>query len=222
MSGLEVVGGIGAIIGIIDASIKAWDNARKDLKLNKTYETVVNRLPILRQTLETCQTNFERIANDIPAGAAQDLLDSIKSCESKADKLNTIFEETIPSEGEQWYERYRKVSRRLGKGSKVEELLKAITEDTQALVNYHAVKSASPNLAAKLEDVIKEMGSLEPSLPSEEEEEEGKKSFYSNGGEQYVHTGSGMMKVNKSSGYIGEYSGSGNPNFHFGKPPDRS
>ena len=163
MSGLEVLGGISAVIGIIDGSLKVWDRVHKDLKLGATFEIVDNRLPILRELLATCRTNFEPIANDIPADTARALLKSVKSCRSKADELKVIFEETIPSRGEQWYERYSKVARRLGKGNKVEELLKAIAEDTQNLVNYHAVKSASPSLYAKLEDFVNGMNSLKPS-----------------------------------------------------------
>lgn len=78
----------------------------------------------------------------------------MQSCETKAAKLRTIFEETIAGENDQWYERYRKVARRLGKGSKVEELMQSITEDAQNLVNYHAVKSASPKLCMKLEEIV--------------------------------------------------------------------
>ncbi|KAK5074558.1 hypothetical protein LTR70_010154 [Exophiala xenobiotica] len=100
------------------------------------------------------------------------------------------------------------VVQRLDKGSKVKELMKAITEDAQNLVNnYHTVKSVSPELCDKLEEIVKEMDTLEPSLPTENDV---RNNFFSGGGSQYVHTGSGAQKINNSSGYIGEYSGSGN------------
>jgi hypothetical protein len=51
MSGLEVIGGLSAIIGVIDASTKIYDSARKDLKLSKTFEVVGCRLPIILDTL---------------------------------------------------------------------------------------------------------------------------------------------------------------------------
>jgi len=37
MSGLDVIGGISAIIRVIDASIKIYGRARKDLKLTETF-----------------------------------------------------------------------------------------------------------------------------------------------------------------------------------------
>jgi len=43
----------------------------------------------------------------------------------------------------------------------VEELIQLITDDTQNLVNYHAVKSASLGLYAILEEIIVEIKSVE-------------------------------------------------------------
>lgn len=51
MAGLEVIGGISAVIAIIDGSVQVWQRARKDLNLSETFKTVANRLLILRDTL---------------------------------------------------------------------------------------------------------------------------------------------------------------------------
>lgn len=45
MSGLEVIGGIGAVIGIIDASVKIWDKAQRDIQPPETFKIVARRLP---------------------------------------------------------------------------------------------------------------------------------------------------------------------------------
>lgn len=168
MAGLEVIGGISAVIAIIDGSVNVWKSARKDLKLSETFETVANRLPILRDTLQTCHQHFQPVQATLPVDAAESLLKTVQSCKTKAVKLRTIFEETIAGENDQWYERYRKVARRLGKGSKVEELMQSITEDAQNLVNYHVVKSASPELCMKLEQIVTDMQAVEPSLSSDD------------------------------------------------------
>jgi hypothetical protein len=186
MSGLEVISGISAVIAKIDSSVKVWKSARKDLKLSETFETVANRLPILRDTLQTCHEHFEPIQTTLPTDAAQSLLKTVHSCETKVEKLHTIFEETIAGENDQWYDRYRKVARRLGMGSKVEELMKSVTEDAQGLVNYHTVKSARPDLCMKLRDIITEMKSVEPSLPSDDIVSQ---TFNAYGGLQNVSTG---------------------------------
>jgi hypothetical protein len=57
MSGVEVIGAISAVIGILDASVKIYNSAQKDLKLSETFEAVGNRLPILLDTLQTCESH---------------------------------------------------------------------------------------------------------------------------------------------------------------------
>lgn len=94
---------------------------------------------------------------------------------------------------------YHKVARRLVKGSKVEQVLKEIAEDAQSLVNYHAVKSASPQLHSKFAEIAEEMASLPSSLPAEEG---GTQTFTSFEGTQNVGTDSSTQhnNFNQSSG----------------------
>ena len=216
MSGLEVIGGITAVITIIDTSVTVWEGARKDLKLSETFVTVANQLPILRETLQTCQEHLKPLQSTLPEDVATGLSNIVKDCDRKARKLCTIFEETISSEDDQWYERYRKVAKRLGKGSKVEELMKSIAEDTQHLVNYHAVKSAKPELCMRLEEIIAEMESVEPSLPTDDVASQ---IFNAYRGPQNVSTGSSTQyNSSNTGGQTHNFGGiTGNPTFNFGK-----
>lgn len=217
MSGLEVLGGISAVIAIIDGSVKVWESARKDLKFSETFETVGNRLPILRDILQTFHEHFEPIKISLPDDAAQGLVKIVDNCKRRAEKLDIIFQETIPGEDDQWYERYRKVARRLGKRSKVEELMRAITEDAQNLVNYHAVKSASPALHTKLGEIAEEMASLAPLLPMDEADTQ---TFNNYNGTQNVSTGSSTQhnNINQGSGTMNNFPGiTDNPTFNLGK-----
>jgi dimeric dUTPase (all-alpha-NTP-PPase superfamily) len=81
------------------------------------------------------------------------------------------------------------VAHRLGKGSRVEELMRVITEDAQNLVNYHAVKSASLVLYTKLGEIAEEMVSLALLLPVNEADIQ---AFNNYDGTQNVNTGSSM------------------------------
>jgi hypothetical protein len=67
----------------------------------------------------------------------------------------------------EWQERYTKVVRRLGKGNKMEELLKAITADVQQVVNNDAVRSAGPEQHQQLGKIIHELQSLDSSTSDE-------------------------------------------------------
>ena len=208
MSGLEVVGGISAVIGIIDASIKIYKSARKDLKLSEAFEAVGRRLPIILDTLQTCKTHLEPIQNSLPVDVCGVLEKILDGCDEKAGKLREIFEKVIPGENDGWEKRYLKLLKRLGKGNKVEELMVSVTEDVQLLVNNHAVKSAKPEQITELEDIIKEMKSVK-SLVSEEESSN--MNFNSGGGAQTNNVNSGPgQQINNNAAV-------GTQHFHSGK-----
>ncbi|KAI7973072.1 hypothetical protein EIK77_004349 [Talaromyces pinophilus] len=208
MSGLEVIGGISAVIGILDASIKICNSARNDKKLPETFETIGRRLPIILETLQTCKDHLEPIKDSIPADVCEALEKILDACDEKAGKLREIFEKVIPGEQDTWEKRYLKIIRRFGKGNKVEELMISITQDVQLIVNNHAVKSVKPEQSAELENIIKEMKSVKSSIP---EEENSGMAFNSGGGAQTnnVNSGSGQQ-INNNAPVATQ-------NFHSGK-----
>jgi hypothetical protein len=217
MSGLEVIGGIGAVAGIIGGAVQLWQGARKDIKFSETFATVAAQLPILRDTLQTCRDQLEPLQDTLPSDAVASLLSAIDSCKSKAANLQQVFRETIPTEDSTWYQRYRQVLRRLGKGNKVEELMRSIIEETQLLVNYHAVKSARPDLSTTLEKIKSKLESMGPSISSNEELIQ---TFNTWGGQQNVSTGDSTQYIssNTGSGTTHNYGGiQGNPTFQLGK-----
>jgi hypothetical protein len=196
MSGLEVIGGISAVIGIIDASIKIYNSARKDLKLSETFKVVGQRLPVVLDTLQTCKTHLEPIKGSMPADACEALEKILDACDDKAGRLREIFEKVIPGESDGWEKRYLKLLKRSGKGRKVEELMISITEDVQLVVNNHAVKSATPEQNTELRDIIEEIKSTKSSVP---EDEGSGMIFNSSGGnmENYINRDKGYLVVNR-------------------------
>jgi hypothetical protein len=208
MSGLEVIGGISAVIGIIDASIKIYNSARKDLKLSEAFKAVGHRLPIILDTLQTCKSHLEPIQGSMPADVCEALEQILDACDRKTGRLREIFEKVIPGENDGWEKRYLKVFKRLGNGNKIEELMISITEDVQLIVNNHAVKSAKPEQIAELEDIINEMKSVKSSVPGEESSG---MNFNSGGGVQanIVNYGS-AQQINNNAAV-------GTQNFHSGK-----
>jgi len=208
MSGVEVIGAISAVISIIDASIKIYESAQKDLKLSETFKIVGSRLPILLDTLQTCERHLQPIRDSLPADVCEALEKILDACDEKAGKLRQTFEKVLPGEHDAWQKRYLKVVKRFGKGNKVEELMVSITEDVQLVVNHHAVKSAKPEQVAELEKIIKEMKSVPSSVPDEDGQG---MAFNSQGGAQTnnVNTGPGQQINNNAA--------VGTQNFHSGK-----
>lgn len=207
MSGLDVIGGISAVIGIVDASIKIYQSAQKDAKLPDTFHVVGRRLPIIRDTLDTCKSHLQPIQDSLPADVCEALEKTLDGCDDKAGKLRTIFEKVLPKGNDGWKERYRKIVERLGQGTKVEELMMSITEDVQLVVNHHAVNSVKPEQMAELKKIVQEMKSVQPSMP----EEAGLgMTINSQGGAQTnnINSGSGQQ-INNHAAVKNQYFGSG-------------
>lgn len=168
MSGLDVISSISAIISLLDASIKIYDSAQKDIKLSATFDVVRRRLPVLLHTLETCKNHLKLRKDAIPGDVCEALEKSLDACDAKASNLRGIFEKIIPGESDTWEKRYLKVLRRIGKGNKVEELMRSMAEDVQLIVNHDAVRSANAKQNLELENIIKEMNEVDSSVPNEE------------------------------------------------------
>lgn len=190
MSGLEVIGGISGVIAILDATKKVWESAKKDINLPKTFIEVARRLPILQETLQTCENHLKPIANELPKDAIEAVDKSVESIKSRARELRDIFEETIPGSDSNRMDRLKKAVKSLGKGKKVEELMQKISMGTRDIANLHVVKSASPELAKNMDKLIKELGDFEPSLPNEKSQGN---SYINYGERQYNNTGTGQM-----------------------------
>lgn len=200
MSGLEVLGGISAIISLLDASIKIYDSAQHDIKLSATFEVVRLRLPILLHTLEICSKHLGSRQDVISEEVCEALEHILDGCDAKASNLRAIFEKIIPGESDTWDKRYLKVLRRLGKGNKVEELMESITEDVQLVVNHNAVQSASAQQNRELENIIKEMKSVDSSVRTEESST---MNFSSGGGQQTNNVNSGSGQQINNNGNVG-------------------
>jgi len=213
MSGLEVIGGISAIITLLDTSIKFYDNTRNDIKLPETFESVRNRLPVILRILQTCRNDLEPGKDSIPSDVCDALENILDSCSEKVRKLREIFEIVIPGEKDTWKKRYAKIIRRFGKGNKVEELMTTLTQDVQLIVNHNAVNSATPGQNAELEDILKEMKSVKTSIPDEEHTV---LAFNSGGGAQTNNVNSGSGQQINNNAHVGTQ------NFHSGKEQSSS
>ncbi|KAH8432447.1 uncharacterized protein LDX57_010083 [Aspergillus melleus] len=200
MSGLEVISGISAVIGILDAAAKIYDSVRDDLNLPETFTVVRRRLPIILDTLQICKDDLQPTQGSMSPDARDSFTQIVEVCQENAEKLKMIFEATIPGENDTWEIRYRKVLRSLGKGSRVEELMILITQDVELMVNNHAVRSAKPDQMMELANIIKE---LEDAKTSVIEDERTAFTFHSGGGAQTNSLNTGTGQQINNLGYVG-------------------
>ncbi|CAI4215628.1 unnamed protein product [Parascedosporium putredinis] len=156
MSGIgEAATIVGLVTGIISilGTIKSIHDGVQDARgLPEAFHDVADRLP------------SPRIPSDCEA-----MRPVTEACKEKATRLEKIFEKVAPQPDDSRFERYRSVARVMGKGSRVEALMKGILADLQLLAQSFGVRAVTAEqLDEKLSKAIRELAEAKPSLPEEE------------------------------------------------------
>lgn len=193
MSGAEVLGIISAVISIVDATFKVYNAARDETGLPPNFKTVATKLPLISTLLEGAERYIKGKAND---AFTTKLTPILSDCKEKATQLQQLFDKVISNEGDSRIERYLKAARTIGKGGRVETLMKGILDDLH-LLTIKFPESMSERGQANLTEAIEEAGELEPSLP--EGFENALNFAYHGSGAQNVNTGLGRQ-YNNSTG----------------------
>ena len=113
---------------------------------------------------------------------------TLEDCKVQATHLQELFKKVIPEEGDSRLDRYVKAARTIGKGGRVENLIKGILHDLQLLATKFP-EVTTPRGKDQLAKAVEEVTMIDPSLPD--------------GFEQmpaYAHYGSGAQNVNTGSG----------------------
>ncbi|KAE9368986.1 hypothetical protein N431DRAFT_428679 [Stipitochalara longipes BDJ] len=141
MSGAEailVMGVISSIISIIDGTKKVIDAAKDAKGLPKAFREVAERLPIVTNILGSAKQHIE--SGDVNEEMCKGVKDVVEACEKKVKNLDRLFRQAIPAEGASRLETYSLAARTIGKGRKLEILMKGILEDVQLLTSEHGMK----------------------------------------------------------------------------------
>lgn len=198
MSGVEaaglVVGLISGIIAIIDATEKVYDAPTDQQGLLAAFREVAQRLPLIRSILVKANARAEH--GQVDDEAAKSILET---CKRKVEKLDGIFQKVVPQEDGSRLERYYKAASTLGKGGKVEALMKGILDDLHILSAQCGIETEDH--VEKLKDAIEAISALEPSVPDHIFDETGytninsgsgtQTNFNASGGTNYSNVGSG-------------------------------
>ncbi|XEV01594.1 hypothetical protein FSHL1_006881 [Fusarium sambucinum] len=164
MSGIEVIGLIGSIVGIVQF-IAEVSNALKNAKdLPEAFQEVGDRIALVQDILQKVENNIDRTADD---GTYQAVRTILEDCRDKAKQLEAIFQAVASTDKTPRIKRYALAVKRLGKGKRVEVLAKGMIEDTQLLVMEHTAQAATEDQLTKLADAIEVLSEIEPSLPEE-------------------------------------------------------
>lgn len=91
MSGLEVIGSITAVISIIDASVKIYDSARKDIKLSKILDTVERKLSLILDIPKIYKSNLEPSKSTMSEDACKVLTQATICHNQSSNKKQTLM-----------------------------------------------------------------------------------------------------------------------------------
>ncbi|KAM0553252.1 hypothetical protein ACHAPJ_007541 [Fusarium lateritium] len=164
MSGTEalaVLSAIATVISIVDGIKKLYDAASDAKGLPSAFRDVVNRLPLVHETLQTA--NKEVDAGGLNEATCKAMKKVVEACGTKAENLEIIFKKVLPEADSSRMDRYLVALKSLPKGSRVELLMKGILEDVQILTSNHGMKTVTKDELEKLTEAIEEMEKLPPS-----------------------------------------------------------
>ena len=156
MSGAEamtILGIISSVISIVDGTKQVYDAASNTNGLPEAFREVAARLPIVRDILDSAKRHFrEEDTNEESCKAAKKV---VEKCQSKAQNLEDIFKKVIPADDASRAERYFSAVRSVGKGNRVETLMKGMLEDLQLLAINHGMVTETKAREKELAKVIK-------------------------------------------------------------------
>lgn len=172
MDPLSIIAGI---IAIVDSILSTYSAIREIKGLPKAFEEVERSLPLVKETLEIAQ---RQLYSSTPSDAEKRAIEpAFKTCESKLDKLNKILsniqkqKKEDNGEAQDWSSLakfYHKVVAPMGKAHRVETLMTAIMNSLKALAIHQMFKAATQPQIGKLEEAIKALSRVEPSIPDSE------------------------------------------------------
>lgn len=158
MSGAEaiaILGIISSVISIVDGTKQVYDAASNTNGLPEAFREVAARLPIVCGILDSAKRLI--IAGDTNEESCKAAMNVVESCQSKAQNLEEIFKKVIPADDASRSERYTLAVKSLGKGNRVETLMKGMLEDLQLLAINHGMVTKTDMREQELAKGIKEV-----------------------------------------------------------------
>lgn len=195
-------------ISALNGVSKACANIEEASDLPNAFLVVLEKVALAIDILAKAEGHIRTY--DASAKTCQTMAKDVENCMERASGLRTIFRQVVPKADITRPERYRLAANDLGKGNKVETLMKGVLEDVRRLVDKCEIKNETQTIKVvdearvqELDDAIEQMSTMPPSLP-EDTSTNSINNFGS--GTLNANPGSGTQNNNTGSGrqFIGE------------------
>ncbi|KAH9203712.1 hypothetical protein DL95DRAFT_138708 [Leptodontidium sp. 2 PMI_412] len=191
---------ISGVISIVEAAKAVYDAAGDANGQPEAFCQVAARLPLVIEILRSA----EERAQALDETALDAIEQTLESCKAKAENLKKIFQKVIRKDDDKWFDRYKKALSTLGKGDRVECLMEGILKDAQLLACEKLMGIATETQAKELQEGIKEMNKMPPSLKEETgsvtQNHHGSGNNNANTDRGAMHTGTGDLYHNEIKG----------------------
>ncbi|KAK6351443.1 hypothetical protein TWF718_004603 [Orbilia javanica] len=187
-----------SITAIVDEISKVLNVTLDAQDLPEVFHQAQSKLEVISDILYTTTIVFR---TNNASGVERTVQKIIGNCQRTWLKLKEIFDKVVPDDDSPRIERYSKAARTLGKGSKVENLIKALLDDIKLLATLKIIVGGKEEVIQanprkeKLEEHIAEVKKWEPSLP-DRIFTEGGYSIKVSGDNNYVAQGEGAKQFN--------------------------
>lgn len=163
---------------------------------------MAKKVELVVGTLRIAKTHILKSTPD--EKSCKEIKPTVERCKEKASRLENIFHQVVPQASTPRPERYRLAVTALGKGNRVETLMKGMLEDVKLLAGNQAVKAATEAEIGKLVKAIEELVAMPPSLS---EDTPGNSINNYGSGTVNANTGEGTQNNNTGSGkqFNGQY-----------------
>jgi hypothetical protein len=163
MSGIEIVGLVAGVIGILDVALKAYTNIQNIRGLAKAFQEVAKRLPLVLRILKTIETQCANTS--VSEEYIRQITPVVQGCKENAEKLKSILQKFDAKDATWKPDRYLSIIKSWGKKGRVEEIMKRILEDVEFLAADRTMKGATADQLQGLEAAMRELSMIEPSAP---------------------------------------------------------
>jgi hypothetical protein len=190
-----VLGIISSIISIIDATNQVYEAVKDETGLPTNFKKSATKLPLISKLLEDAERYINGAADKSTKAA---FAPTLMGCEVQATQLQELFKKVMPEEGDSRWDRYVKAARTIGKGGRIETLMKGILDDLQLLTTKFP-EVTTPRGKEQLAKALEEVTKMDPSLLEGFEQTPA-----------YAHYGSGVQNINNGDGTQNNNNSTGN------------
>ncbi|KAH6681006.1 hypothetical protein F5X68DRAFT_211698 [Plectosphaerella plurivora] len=176
-------------IQTLQAATRHYNDVQNDKGLQESFHESGRGLELVAEALQIANAQLAR--RDMTG----DLQGTMKEFNVKAKITESIYQAVAQSPGTSKFQPYKDAVGQMGQGRMVEVLVTGMMKDVCAMAQNDAIKTEMEGQVNRLQDAIKKLSTMEPSLPAESGG-----TFTHHGSGDQINAPGGTQRISKGSG----------------------